>query len=100
MDILNSAFSFILNLLGELIVLILTPIDALINSLLPSLSSAFDTINTFVDSFIDYIPYIMSWVGLKTSTITLIVTFVVFKLTIKPVVRLVKLAISWWGAIH
>lgn len=100
MDLFNGFFSFILNLLGELIVLILTPIDMLINSLLPSLSNAFDMVNTYVNNFIGYIPYLISWVGLKTETITLIVTFVVFKLTIKPVVRLVKLAISWWGAIH
>lgn len=90
----NGVFSVVLGLVK----LILFPIDALITAYLPNFSNVLDAISSF---FNNYIGSVISWAvslsGLSQATISLIVSYYIFKLTLPLLVYSIKLVVSWYN---
>ena len=94
---INAILTGIFKLIIGLVSIILTPIDSLITSALPSLDNAL----TAVASFFTYIGSSLGWVisltGLSSETLSLIVLYFTFKLTAPMLFYMIKLALSWYN---
>lgn len=86
----------IIKLIVKLVSLLLLPIDSLIDSYLPSLSSAFDSIGYFFQIVSNGIGWVISASGIPSSAIAIIVATMTFKLTVPILVSTTKLAIKWY----
>lgn len=87
----------IMSLIISLVSLILAPIDLLIQSALPELSSAFTAIGNFLNIISSSIGWAISLTGLSSSALSLIVAYYVFTLTAPMLFYMVKLALSWYN---
>lgn len=89
----------IMSLIISLVSVILAPIDALISQFLPSLSSALSGFSSFLTMCGQYIGWVIDFTGLSSETISLIIAYFVFKLTVPLLVSSVKVAIKWYNAL-
>ena len=96
---INAILKGIFKLVISLVSLLLTPIDALINSALPSVATGLDYVSNFINYIMGFFPFIKSWFNLPTLFIELIIAYWTFKLTIPLAIHTVKLAISWYDKI-
>lgn len=90
--ILTGIFKLITNLVS----LLLSPIDNLISSALPSLSSGINAVGQFLTYATSSIGWVLSVFGLPSECLSLIVLYFVFKLTVPLTVATIKLAIRWY----
>ena len=87
----------IIKLIIGLVTLILAPIDNLIESALPQLSSGFTAIGNFLNIISSGIGWGISLTGLSSSAISLLVAYYVFTLTAPMLFYMIKLALSWYN---
>lgn len=87
----------IIKLIVSLCTFLLTPIDNLIQSALPQLSSAFTAIGNFLNLIANGIGWAISLTGLSSDTISLLVAYYVFTLTAPMLFYMVKLALAWYN---
>lgn len=90
--ILQGIFSLIINLVN----IILTPIDALISTALPSLDNAINAVGQFLNLVSQGLSWSISIPGLSSECLSLIVIFFVFKLTAPLLFSTIKLALRWY----
>lgn len=93
---INKLLLGIIKLIVSLVTLILTPIDNLIQSVLPELSSAFTAIGNFLNVISGGIGWVISLTGLSNNTISLIVAYYGFVLTAPMLFYMIKLALAWY----
>lgn len=87
----------IMKLIIGLVSLILAPIDLLIQSALPQLSSAFTAIGNFLNLISNGIGWAISLSGLSSEAISLLVAYYVFTLTAPMLFYMIKLALAWYN---
>lgn len=92
-EILTQLFQYIIDLIN----LCLLPIDSLIESILPDLSSALGTISSFLDIGFSSIGWCISALGIPPLAISFIVMYYTFKLTAPILFYVIKLVISWYN---
>lgn len=90
--IINGIFKLIISLVGVL----LAPIDSIIESALPGLSSAINAVGSFLSTCTSAIGWVLSCFGLSSSCLSLIVIYFTFKLTVPILIHAIKLAIKWY----
>lgn len=90
--IVNGIFNLIISLVGVL----LSPIDSLITSALPGLSSAINAVGSFLQICTSAIGWVLSCFALSSSCISLIVAYFTFKLTVPLLIYVFKLAVKWY----
>lgn len=90
--LLSGIFSLIISLVN----VILAPIDALISTLLPDLSSALDYVANLFSYVNGVIGYAIDASGLSDVSIALIVSYYVFVIGGTFSVSVVKLALKWY----
>lgn len=93
---INAILTGIFNVIISLVNVLLTPIDALIASSLPSLDNAINAIGQLFATIGVSIGWGISLVGISSECIALIVAYFVFKLTLPIAFYLVKTAIAWY----
>lgn len=93
---INKLLMGIFKIIISLVNLLLTPIDTLISQFLPGLDEAFTMIGNLVQQLCNIIPWVMSWLGVSSTVITLLVSYLTFKMSVPIVVHTVKLAIKWY----
>ena len=93
---INKIISGIIKLIVGLVTVILTPIDNLITSALPDLSTALNSISGFLNLCTQSIGWVISLLGLPPTAISLIVMFYGFSLTAPMLFYMIKLAIAWY----
>lgn len=93
---IKKIISGIFKLVIGLVNLILSPIDNLINSAMPSIATAISYINDLLDNLLGFIPWILSWFHLPSAFISLLVGYFTFKLTLPLTIHTIKLAIKWY----
>lgn len=93
--LLNGLFKLIISLIS----LLLSPIDSLINQFLPSLSNALNAFNTLVSHIIDWIGYCIDLSLLSSNAINFITMYLIFVISFKPTIYLIKLVIKWYNAL-
>jgi len=78
MDILSAIVSFLFQLLAAVVTVILTPVDALINTLVPEATTAirsfFTWVNSMIAQFLDFVNWFFYVLGIKPDTWMLIMT--------------------------
>lgn len=90
--LLKGVFSLVMGLIG----IILTPIDMIISTALPDVANIMDMFNGFIDYIIPYFSWAVSWLGLSSEIIAMIIAYYTFILTAPLLVSTVKLAIKWY----
>ena len=93
---IGKLLSGIINLIISLVSTIFAPIDNLITSLVPNLSSAFTAIGNFIAICISGIGWVIDALGIPSQLVALLVAYYTFKLTVPMLVYVVKLAIKWY----
>lgn len=96
---IGKILSGIMKLIISLVNVLLTPIDLLISNLLPGLDSAFSAITAMFNAISSVIGWCLSFTLLSSETISLIVLYFTFALTLPLGVYTVKLAIKWYDKI-
>lgn len=96
---INAILKGIFKLVVSLVNLLLTPIDALISSALPGLSSAISAIGSFLSLCMQSIGWVLSVFAIPAGALSLLVLYYVFKLTLPLAISTVKLAIKWYDKI-
>lgn len=94
---INALLTGIFKLIIGLVSIILTPIDSLITSALPSLDNALTAVANFFNYIGSSIGWVISLTGLSSETLSLIVLYFTFKLTAPMLFYMIKLAISWYN---
>lgn len=94
---INKLLMGIIKLIISLVSVLLTPIDLLIESLLPDLSSALTAVGNFFSLISQSIGWGISVLGLSNETLSLIVLYFTFKLTAPMGFYMIKLALSWYN---
>lgn len=89
----------IITLITSLVSLILSPIDSLITQYLPGLSNAFSLISNFFTMLGNIIPWVLSYLGITTTTITICIDLIVFMYTAPYLIHSIKLAIKWYNSL-
>lgn len=93
---INKLLMGVFKIIISLVNLLLTPIDTLISQFLPGLDNAFTMIGNLVQQLCNIIPWVMSWLGVSSVVISLLVSYLTFKMSVPIVVHTVKLAIKWY----
>lgn len=93
--IVNGIMSLIITLVN----VILSPIDLLISQFLPNLNSALNGISSFLNLASKYLGWCVDASYLSNETISLIVLFYTFKLTVPYLVSTIKLAVKWYNSL-
>lgn len=96
---INKILMGIIKLITGLVTLILSPIDNLIESALPDLSSALTGVGNFLNLISNSIGWGISALGLSNETLSLIVMYFTFKLTAPMMFYMIKLALTWYNKI-
>lgn len=87
----------IIKLIISVTTLVLSPIDNLIQSALPQLSSALTAVGNFLNLISNGIGWVISLTGLSANAISLLVAYYVFILTAPMLFYMIKLALSWYN---
>ena len=89
-------FTFIFDLVINLVNLLLSGVDSIIEQFLPSVADAIDMISALFSNVLNIIPWVMSWMGLNSTVVGIVVAVFTFELTVPFIVHTVKLAIKWY----
>lgn len=93
---INAILNGIMSLIMGLVNILLTPIDLLIETVLPDLSSGISAIGGFLNLISQGLGWVTSVTGLSSECLSLIVLFFTFKLTAPILFSTIKLAIKWY----
>lgn len=96
---INAILQGIISLVMGLVNIILYPIDALITTFLPDLSSGLAAINNMLNLVINVFGWVVDMTGLSKGCLSLIVLYFTFLLTAPLAVSTVKLALKWYKAL-
>lgn len=96
---INALLTGIFNLIIGLVGVVLAPIDALITTFLPDLSTALSAIGAMFGLVDNVMGFCVSVTGLSSEALSLIVLYWTFKLTAPLAVSTVKSAIKWYKAL-
>lgn len=94
---INAILMGIISLIINLVTVILSPIDNLIQTALPDLSNALTAVGNFFNLIGSGIGWVISLTGLSNQTLSLIVIYFTFKLTAPMLFYMIKLALSWYN---
>lgn len=89
----------IMKLIIKLVSVLLSPIDNLITSSLPTLSNGLTAFNSLIDYALNFIGYVVDASGLSSTAISLIILYYGFVLVVPLAVYTIKLAIKWYNAL-
>ena len=89
----------IMKLIISLVSVLLQPIDLLIASTLPGLGNAFSGISAMFNSLSNVMGWVIDTTLLSSETISLIVLYYTFALTVPLAISTIKLAIRWYNAL-
>lgn len=96
---IKAIITGIMSLIISLVNVLLAPIDALISQFLPDLSNALGGFASFLNLCSTYIGWVIDFTGLSSDTISLIIAYFVFALSVPLLVNTIKLAIKWYNAL-
>lgn len=96
---INAILKGIMSMVVGLVTVLLAPIDAIITQFLPDLSNALNAVNSLFTLASNYIGFCVSMLGLSNETLSLIVLYFTFKLTVPLLISTVKSAIKWYDKI-
>lgn len=93
---INAFLNGLLSFFGQVIDIVLFPINTALETLVPSTSNAFSYINQFWSLLSNYSGFVMSYTGLTTEVVSIIILLMIANLTIPLAVHGLKLFAKWW----
>lgn len=96
---INIIINGLLDVIIFLCNLILTPINLLIDTVLPDLSLMLDSVPLMFDKASVYLNWVISLSGLSTLAIQFIILYFTFKLTVPLTVHVIKFVVKWYNAL-
>ncbi|MCX4364267.1 MAG: hypothetical protein OSJ70_00650 [Bacilli bacterium] len=96
---INALLKGIFSLVIGLVNVLLSPIDALIAKVFPSIDYGLTAIGSFFDWVLGFIPWAISYFNFPQAFLTMFVGYMTFKYTVPLGVHTVKLAIKWYDKI-
>lgn len=87
----------IFNIVWFICSLFMRPIDLVINAILPSLSDLLTYIGSFFAYIANIVPFAVSWLGLSTEMLNLIVLYYTTKLTLPILLWTIKTGLEWFN---
>ena len=93
---INAILNGILDFVFSLISILLSPIDALISSTIPSFSQVLTDFGSFISTILGFIPWILSWFNIPIALLTFVAYYFIAKLSISIVVHEIKVALAWY----
>ena len=96
---INALLSGLIDFATNSISWFLSPIDNLITQYLPDLSSSLNSISSLFSMGLDKVGWFVDASFLYPSTIGIIATIGIARLTISPLVSLIKNLVHWWDSI-
>ena len=93
--LLNAIFSLIISIVQ----IVLTPLELLIQAILPDLSDALSMVGDFFDYISQFSPIVISYTGLTPATISIIVGLIVATINIPITVEVIKFAVKWFRSL-
>lgn len=86
----------LLNLFSIVITVILTPINLALNTLVPDLTNAIAIVNSFWSLLETYGKFCISYTGMTSTTMSIIIVLIYANLIIPWTVHGLKLVAKWW----
>lgn len=96
---INKILEGIFNLIISLVNVILSPIENMINLLVPSLLPGIGVVGDFIDYILSYIPWVISILGLTSTTMAIISGLITAIVMIPLTAHAIKLGIKWYYAL-
>ncbi len=96
---INALLQGIFSLIIALVNIILSPIDLLINQFLPGLGTAFSYITNFFNYLGSVVSWVISYTGVSSELLTIIVDLIVFIYTVPYMIHAIKLALKWYNTL-
>ena len=96
---LEGFLQFILDFILFICSSILWPVDFVIDSLFPDISSALSYVSQAFNYAFNYVGWFFDVLGLESFTITFLVEFIIFRLTLPLQLWVIKLAINIYNKI-
>ena len=93
---ISALINGIINLAEFMISLFLAPIDLVLQTLVPSTSSAFAYITSMFNMLGIYTRFVISYTGLLPDLISIMILLIVPIITIPITVHGFKLILAWW----
>lgn len=98
--ILDNLFKIILNFVIGAINLILTPLyNFLSQFLIFNLDDLINNVNSLINMFIGYVPYVADMSFIPAPVIHLIACYLVFKYSVKFSAMAIKITLKWYKAL-
>lgn len=82
-----------------LITIVLTPLDLLVNSVAPDISSLISNVNGFFSYITTAILWVKSWLPFTTAFWTILAGVLVFKYTVPMITHTIKTIIAWYDTL-
>lgn len=96
---INIIINGLLDVIIFLCNLILTPINSLIDTVLPELSDMLNAVPALFDQATVYLNWVIALSGLSNLAIQFIILYFTFKLTAPLTVHVVKFVVKWYNAL-
>lgn len=93
---INAILTGIFKIVTKLILLLLSPINALITSMLPDFSNMLTNVGNFFSTGATYFGYIVDSLFLNSEVVSFLILYWTFKLTFPFLVSLIKLVVKWY----
>lgn len=82
-----------------LINLVLLPLNAIVEGLLPSVSDALTSLTSLLDWLKDFTAWVISWLPFSSTFYAFVVGALVFIYAVPVTVSAVKLIVKWWHSL-
>lgn len=97
---IQNLFSIILGFVVSTLNIIISPIDLLITTNLSfGLDDLIESINSLINSFINFVPFIIDMTFIPYSIMHFIVSYLVFKYSVKFGAMAVKMCLRWYNVL-
>lgn len=93
---IKAIINGVISLIMGLVTVLTAPIDLIIKNALPDLGNALSSFGSMLDIVGNSIGWVISFTGLSSTAISLIITYYVFKLSTPILFSSIKAAIKWY----
>ena len=93
---INAIINGFFNIVIGLVTTLLTPIDNLINSVVPQFTDVLTLFANFLNYILGFIPWVLSWFHIPNFTLAFVIYYLIGKITISMTIHHIKLALAWW----
>lgn len=96
---INKILLGIFNVIISLANVLLWPLEQAISLLIPNLLPALDRVSSFINTISNYCTWFISYTGLTTETMSIIVSLLTASVMIPLTAHAIKIGLKWYNAL-